>query len=280
MISMVEPLHAGTALRLFIEPPVGAVEWKILCKGSGSFSDANDATARLAYQGSEIVVVDATALQNQVMAFYCPFYTTDGQTWTAGPVASGTPVADYTEYTTDVLSDLRQRLEDGLKVECDRGTFVTELGYIQVYTAPPSLEQNLRFPLVTVHMEGEEPAERGLGEMMSTDEFDSIGGEWNEAEGWLANVRVGVVGWALNSDERIELRKAIRRIVVANLTVFESFGWSHVSLQQQDVDAVNGEYPSPIYQVMNTFSCIAPVRVGGPVDAITDVNLTGGFIEN
>lgn len=276
MISMVEPLHSGNALRLFLEPPTGAIEWKILCKGSGTFSGVNDPLARVAYQGSDTVIVDTTALQNEVMAFYCPFYTDDGETWTQGAVASGTPKADYADHTTDVLSHLRQRLEDGLKVECERGNFMTELGYIQVYTAPPALEQNLRFPLVTVHLESEEPTDRGIGEMLDNDEFDSIGGDWRESEGWMSSVRISIVGWALNGDERIELRKAIRRIVIANLTVFEGFGWVQVSLSQQDMDSVNGEYPSPIYQVMNTFSCVAPVRVGGSVGAITDVNVTGG----
>jgi len=271
MISMVQPLHVGNALRLFIEPPVGAVEWKILRKGNGVFSGHNDPAALLAYQGDDRVVIDIASITNGVMQFYCPFYTTDKVTWTAGAVASGTAHADYEEHTTDVLTYLRDRLEVGLKEECDRGTFATELGYVQVYTAPPSMERDLRFPLVTLHLDNEEPSERGIGDVISGDVFDSVGFDWQESEGWLAGVRVTVIGWSLNGDERLELRKAIRRLVLANLTVFEGLGWSQVSLSQQDVDAVNGEYPSPLYQAMGTFSCVAPVRVGGSVDAISDV---------
>jgi hypothetical protein len=271
MISMVQPLHVGNALRLFIEPPAGAVRWKVLRKGSDTFTGHDDASAVVAYEGDERITVDSSFLQNQVMAFYRPFYTVDGITWTAGPTASGTPGAIFEDLSTDVLSFLRQRIESGLHVECQRGSFATDLGYIQVYTASPSLERDLAMPLVTVHLENEEPGERFLGEDMIGDQWDGIGGDWSESEGWLANVSVTLIGWSLNSDERLELRKAIKRIIIANLPVFADEGWLQCSLSQQDVDAVNGEYPAHIYQVMSTFSCLAPVRVGGSVDAISEV---------
>lgn len=270
---MVQPLHVGNALRLFIEPPAGAVRWRVLRKGSDTFSGHDDASAVVAYEGDERVTVDSAFLQNEVMAFYRPFYTADGVAWTAGPTASGTPSAIYKDLTSDVLSVLRGRIESGLLVECQRGNFATELGYIQVYTASPSLERDLAMPLVTVHLENEEPGERFIGEDMFGDQFDAIGGDWTESEGWLANVSVTMVGWSLNSDERVELRKAIRRIVVGNLPVFEGLGWLLCSLSQQDVDAVNGEYPAHIYQVLSTFSCMAPVRVGSAASAVKVINL-------
>lgn len=273
MISMIQPLHVGNALRLFLQPPAGAVRWKVLRKGNGTFSGHDDPSAIVAYEGDENVIVDTAFLQNEVMAFYCPFYTSDGATWTAGPVASGTPAAIYQEHTTDVLSFLRDRLEAGLLVEVQRGNFVPELGYIQVYTAPPSLEQNLRLPLVTVHLDNEDSSERAIGEDISGDQFDAIGFDWQESEGWLANVRVMVIGWSLNSDERLELRKAIRRIIIANLPVFAAQGWEQVNLSQQDIDAINGEYTAQLYQVMSTFTCLAPVRVSGTVDAIREVSV-------
>lgn len=273
MISMIQPLHVGNALRLFLQPPADAVRWKVLRKGNGTFSGHDDPSAIVAYEGDENVIVDTAFLQNEVMAFYCPFYTSDGTAWTAGPVASGTPAAIYQEHTADVLSFLRDRLEAGLLVEVQRGNFVPELGYIQVYTAPPSLEQNLRLPLVTVHLDNEDSSERAIGEDISGDQFDAIGFDWQESEGWLANVRVMVIGWSLNSDERLELRKAIRRIIIANLPVFAAQGWDQVNLSQQDIDAINGEYTAQLYQVMSTFTCLAPVRVSGTVDAIREVSV-------
>lgn len=263
MITMIQPLHVGNALRLFIQPPDGAVRWKLMRNGSGAFVGHDDASSIVAYEGDSRVVVDTAFLQNEVMAFYKPFYTSDGVTWTPGSVASGTPSAIYEEFSTDVMSVLRERLEAGLLIEVQRGNLNNELGYVQVYTAAPSLDRDLRMPLVTLHLENEEPGDRGIGEYIGGDGFEGIGQEWEESEGWLANVRIAIIGWSLNADERIELRKALRRVVVANLPVFDAAGFLTVNLSQQDMDAVSGEYPAPIYQVMNTFTCLAPVRVGG-----------------
>lgn len=274
MISMVQPLHVGNALRLFIEPLAGAVRWRVLRKGSDTFAGPEDPSALVVYEGDERVFVDSASLPNEVMAFYRPYYTTDGIAWTAGTTAYGTPAAIYEEHTTDAMSLVRARLEAGLKVEVERGNLQNELGYIQVYTAPPSLEQNLFFPLVTITLENDSSETRGIGENISGDQFDAIGFDWLESEGWLADVQITIVGWSLNSDERIELRKAIRRIIIANLEVFAAEGMDQVNLSMSDVDAVNGEYGAHVYQVMANFSCTAPVRVGGRVGAIEAVTST------
>lgn len=269
---MIQPLHSGNALRLFLEPPAGSVAWRVLRKVSNTFSGHDDPSALIAYEGDESVFVEAAeSLTNDQLWFYKPYYTTDGVTWAPGNGNSGTPKAIYADHTTDVLSHLRDRLASGLLVECQRGNFLPEMGYIQVYTAPPSIEQGLRFPLVTLELLGEESADRAIGESISGDVFDSIGFDWDESEGWLANVRIGIAGWSLNSDERIELRKAIRRIIVANLPVFESFGWIMPSISQNDDNFVNGEYPAQLYQVMTVFTCTAPVRVSGTVDAVREI---------
>jgi len=271
MIHMVQPLHVGNALRLHFTPPAGAVVWRVLRKETNDIAGHSDPTAFLAYEGDDHVTVDATLLRNGVQQFYKPFWTSDGAIWTSGPVVSGTPVADYAEYTPDVLSFLRDRLEAGLAEEVQRGSFQVELGYVQVMMGSPSLERDLRFPLVTLHVESETSGERAIGEAIAGDAFDSIGFDWNESEGWWGENSITVIGWSLNGDERNELRKALRRIVIGNMPVFESQGWTQLDWRAEDIDAVNGEYPSPMYQVMGTFSCIAPVRVGGTVDAISTV---------
>lgn len=262
MISMVQPLPVGNALRLFLEPPAAATVWRVLRKGSDTFTGPDDAGAIVAYEGDSKVFLDVAFLQNSVMAFYRPYYSSDGGlTWVDGPTSSGTPAADYEEATTDALDLLRARLEAGLKVECDRGNFATQNGYIQVVNASPSLERDLEFPLVTLHLESEDPVVRGLGEDIAGDQFDGIGGAWVDGEGWISDVRITLIGWSLNADERSELRKAIRRVVLANGPVFAEFGIVMPSLSLSDNDAVSGEYPAPMYQVMGTFTCQAPVRV-------------------
>jgi len=274
MISAIQNLHIGNALRLFIEPPAGALRWRILRKGSDTFSGHADPSALVAYEGDLNVIVDSQSLSNETMAFYRPFYTTDGNAWTAGASAHGTPTADYEEFATDVLSIIRDRVEAGLKIECERGNFQPEAGYIQVMTASPALTGNIRLPLVTVHMETEDSGERAIGDNISGDEFDQIGFDWNESEGWLADVRVTLIGWSVNSDERIELRKAIRRVIIGNMPVFQDEGMDQISLTQHDIDAVNGEYgDTNIFQVMSNFSCVSPVRVGGKASAIREVHV-------
>lgn len=274
MISMIQNLHIGNALRLFLQPPADALTWRVLRKGADTFTGPTDSGAVIAYEGDEPIFTDIESLKNEEISFYRPYYTSDGVTWTAGATNYGTPTADYVDNSPDVLGILRDRIEAGLKVECERGNFLPELGYIQVFTAPPSLERDLRLPLVTVHMESEEPAERGIGETIGGDEFDAIGFSWEEDQSWLAGVQITMIGWSANSDERIELRKALRRIVMGNLEIFSSKSIQQVSLSQHDIDAVNGEYPAPMYQCMCNFSCVSPVHVGGPAEAIVDVTQT------
>lgn len=274
MISMLQPLIAGNAIRVFIEPISGAKYWRVLKKASDTFSGHDDQSAVLVYEGDEKVVVDASvaATPNGTMLFYRAYYW-NGTAWVDSVSRSATPAATYEEHTTDTMAIVRERLEAFLLVEVERGNFLTELGYIQVYTAPPSLDQNIRFPVVTITLENESPAERGIGENISGDEYDYPGMSWFDSEGWLADVQLQITGWSLNSDERIELRKALRRFVAANLQVFDAFGLSLVSMSQSDVDAVNGEYGGTnIYQTIGNFSCQAPVRVGSNVNTtVADV---------
>lgn len=273
MISIIRPLPIGNALRIFVEPPTGAKYWRVLRKASDTFEGGpDDEYATAVYEGENKSFVDALSLPNEQMAFYKPFYRI-GSEWIAGATGSGTPAATFQDHSTDVISVLRERLEAGMLVEVERGNIVTELGYVQVYTAPPSLEQNLQLPLVTVELDHEGPGERGIGEDIYGDEFD--GDDWADSEGWLASVSASIVAWSLNSDERIEMRKALRRILLANLPVLEAAGIQQVSFSFTDVNAVNGEFGAvPMYQVVCNFTCIAPARISAHVGSIEDVEVT------
>lgn len=83
MIRIVQPLPAGNAIRLFLDPPAGAVAWRILKKSSDTFTDQDDPSAVIVYEGDERVVVDAAYLQNDVKVFYRPFYLMPGGVWQA-----------------------------------------------------------------------------------------------------------------------------------------------------------------------------------------------------
>ena len=272
MISNIVPLPIGNALKIFLVPPAGALTWRILRNGTGTFAGEADPASVLAYSGDESYVVDAFSLQNGIAMYYCAFYW-DGTQWTASNVVAATPNATYTDSSTDALSLLRDRLAAGLAVEVARGTLMPACGSIDVLTAPPQYESS-RWPMVSVHLASETPAERVLGETFMPDSFDDIANEWTEAEGWLANVQITVIGWTQNPDERITLRQALRRIVVGNLPIFDAAGIVQPEFSIQDVDAVSGEYPAPVYQAAGTFTCMAPVVVGDQVDPISDVQVT------
>ncbi|MGL4458071.1 MAG: hypothetical protein ACRCUB_06690 [Plesiomonas shigelloides] len=261
----------GNALKLFLTPPDGAEYWRVLRKATDDIANEDDENAFVAYEGDSRLFIDAAHLQNDIKVFYVPFYRVNGA-WVRGRGNHGTPLATYQDFSTDVLPIVRDRLESGLMNEVARGNLLNSLGYIQVLTAPPNVSQNIVFPLVTVSLEGESRDLRGIGEDTMGDFLDEEDEEWLEHEGWLASVQISIVGWSLNPDERIELRKAIRRVIVGNLNVFADKGMSLPNLSLKDDDAVNDEYgDTPMYLVTGIFSCIAPVRVG---------HLAGGIIRD
>lgn len=279
MISEVRPIAAGAALRLSLLPPAGAAQWRVLRNGVDAFAGADDPGVVLAYAGSDTSFVDAApGLVNLAPAFYRAYYWIAGA-WVASTTASGTPQATYGDESTDAQSLVRDRLEEGLKVEVARGTFVFEDGRgIPVLTAPPMVDQTV-YPVVTVHMEGEDPADRAIGEMIASDSL-ALDGSWQEHEGWMSSVTLEIAAWCLNPDERIAMRQALRRLVVANLPVFDAAGMVEIAFSQRDAEFLSGEFGAPVFQTVGIFTCRAPVVVttGFPAIADVDVSVNGEFV--
>lgn len=271
MISLIHPLPAGNALRVFREVPAAASRCKLLRKVSDTFTGHDDPDAYLVSDSLERSVLDIVSLKNGTLYHYRPYYFVDG-TWSAGATMSATPAASYQDNGGDVLTLVRERLDLGLQEELARGALTHEQGHIQVLTAPPIFDETA-FPLVSVHLQNEQPGERGIGETPIDDVFDAFSKKWVETEGWLARIQLTIMGWSLNPDERIEMRKALRRIVVANLPVFDFAGMIEVEFSQQDTEDF-GSYGVPVYQVMCTLSCQAPVLVGSEVGVINEVIAT------
>lgn len=271
MISIIRPLPSGNALRVFLDPPTGSLNWRVLRKSSDTFTDQDDPSALRAYEGDGTNFVDVTSLPNEVMAFYRPYYW-DGATWSSAATVNATPAATYEDQTQDTVKFLRDRLEAGMLVEVQRGNFITELGYIQVYTAPPSMSQDLHFPLVTLELDGANPADRAAGEDIGMDVL--YGDEGDESEGWLEKNSISILAWSLNSSERIELRNALRRILLTNLPVFDAHGFQQVSFGFTDINAINGEFGPPVYQVLCNFTCLSTARVSSTVGLIRDIDVS------
>lgn len=264
-------MYAGNALQLTVVPPVGALRWRVLRQGIDSFSGPTDSAALVAYEGTEPIFIDsAVGLINQAPAFYRAYYW-DGTVWTASVTAQGTPDATYADQSVDALTIVRERLEAGMAVEIAAGRISNTNGHIRVLTAPP-VANEVELPIVTITLESEPIGERGVGEQIGSDTFDGV--DWTEHDGYIASVRLNIVCWSLNPDERVELRKALRRILVANLPVFDFAGLVLVEFTFRDADLLEGQFEAPVYQVVVDFSCQAPVVITNEVDAISDVIVT------
>jgi hypothetical protein len=277
MILEIRPLSAGNALQLTLRPAAGALLTRVLRKATNDIVDQNDPDAEVVYEGTDTSVVDISpALANEVPVFYQAFDFFGAFTWASSPSMTGTPTATYEDASTDVQSMLRERLEKGIAVEVTRGTLKPGQphGAIAVLTSPPTAEET-DWPVFTVQLDYERPGERGIGELVTPDFFDALADEWVEAEGWLADVSCTCTGWCTNPDQRIELRKALRRVLVANLGVFASQGVIEISLQASDDQFLNGEFgPANVFTTAVTFTCKAPVIVRENVIKVVDVQTT------
>jgi hypothetical protein len=259
MISQIVPAAVGNALQIFLAPPADALSWRLLRNETGVFADQSDPAAVCLYGGNDLTcVMDSDCLVNGKPYCYCVFYC-DGAEWAASAVVWATPASTYTDQSVDVLSIVRDRLDCGLQTEILLGNLSPSSGAIAVLNAPPVFEET-SWPVVTVHLTSDASGERGIGELLMPDAFDPVSTQWRETQGWLARVQLTIVGWSKNPDERIDLRKALRKIVIGNLDVFDSVGMVRVDFSQQDVDELSS-YPAPVYQVMCTFSCEAPAGV-------------------
>jgi len=257
-----QPLMAGNALRIFVTRPAGTVISRILRRDADAFTGYDDAGALLVHSGMEHAVLDVSGLVNGATYFY-RVYHFDGSTWTDGGVASAAPVASYDDGAVDALVLLRDRLAAGLAVEVAAGRLYHAKGKIPVRTAPPQDKDEV-LPIVTLQLSSDNPADRAIGE-------DLIGFDDGEFEGWLSDVRLELMGWSLNPDERNDLRRALKRIVLANLAVFDAAGLLQINFTQRDTEDFS-TYAAPMYQTMGEFTCQAPSYVtGGDYAVIADI---------
>lgn len=270
MINLIQLLPIGNALRVFLTPPDGSIQWRLLRRTDDNFVDENDPGAVLVLDtGTDKVILDVEKLINGTLYYYRAYYY-DGNAWTASVSMAAMPDTTYEDHGVDVLTILIDRLTLGLEAEILQQKLFPNSGKIKVFNAPPQFEDT-KFPVVTVHIDKDAPGERFVGEVIASDVFSN--NVWTEAEGWLARWSLSIIGWAMNPDERIALRKSIKRILLANLPVFDGLDMDLVEFDFSDSEDLTS-YPAPIYQVNTQFSCLAPAYVTATTSAITDVQLT------
>jgi hypothetical protein len=272
MIKTIQPLAVGNALRVFVDSPAQTLYWRLLRKTADTFTGPTDVGAQLVAQSTDTSVLDTESLVNGTTYWYRAYYW-NGTAWLTSASVSAIPNATYADASTDVVDVLVKRLAAGLAVEVTRGVLSHKQGAIPVLSAPPIVDQ-VKWPLISVHLQSEQPQDRSLGEAGIGEALDPTTGEFLGEEGWLAGVQCTIIAWSLNPDERVLLRKCLRRLIVANLPVFEANGMVRVDFSMADMEDLEANN-APLYQVMCTFSCEAPVRVTqSSGDVIVDVTQT------
>ena len=252
-IASIQNLPIGNAIRLFLSPPLTATEWILLRKTTNDITVHTDVAASVIHHGVDHVVLDTSALLNGTPYFYRVFWF-DGTAWTADAnTYTATPAATYSADDCDPLSIVRGRLELGLIDSVAKGRLQHARGKIQVLNADP-LIQDVTWPVVTIKLLKDESVTVFIGGFIGDEE---------DGEGWLSSVDLEIVGCAINSDERIALRKELKRIVQANMPVFDALGMYSINFREAD----DNEYevlPAPINYVRCLFSCETTSAVSGP----------------
>jgi uncharacterized membrane protein len=272
MITLLRPLSAGSAVRLHTALPAGADYMRILRKASDTFAGPSDPAAAMVIDAfAEGTLIDLNVKDGVLSWWHC--WDWIGGSWVdSGPSQSATPATSYIDDRLDPQELVRLRIQSGLDAEIARGSLFPPSGAIQVTTAPFALADGITLPTVSVHLESTGPETRGIGDELQ-DFLDPVDGLYVGSEGWLARYALTVAAVSLNADERIALRKALRRIVQANLPIFADAGMSLVEFQQTDAEQFS-ENNAPLYITSGAFSCVAPAFIRERDVSLVDVEAT------
>lgn len=270
MVVFLQPLPIGDAVRVLLAPPAGAELSRVLRKTADTFTGEEDPDAAVVYEGDDRYFVDRQTLTNGT-AYYYKAYHRVADVWTGTATQTATPAATAGSRGPDPLVVVRERLEAGLRAEVAAGRLAHDNGYIPCFTAPPTYE-NIQWPVVTVHLRNDAPGFRGLGEDVAGDVYDADENEWVSSEGWISRFQIELGGWTLNSDERLALRAAIKKVLIGNLPVFKDAGMDELEFTQTDVEDFES-YNAPVYQTITSLTCLAPFVVDAAEPAISDVTV-------
>lgn len=260
------PIHIGNANKILLDWPEGAVSVRVFRWPTAPEPETiGDGT--LIYSGTGSYVVDNRVPVNDVTYHYgALFEDADGATvqW---DYAEAVAAAAFEVVGDDVQELVRDRLFLGLQAAVAAGRLRAPAGRqtLSVLTAPPPFDAG-NMPIVSVHLDAlaDGAGDRLLGE-------DLLGAHGLiESEGTIPRVSLTIVGWSLNMDERIALRKAIKKIMIGNLPIWADAGMLLPQIDQQD-DEDFQSYAAPVYLTRGTFTCLQPYSLQAEVDAIDDV---------
>lgn len=264
MFRFIAPYLTGNAVQIVLDPPAGAVRWRVLRRQADEFTGPDDAGAIVVLDGTDEFVIDTENLANGT-AYVYRAYAWDGNVWIDYGAESVTPAASYRGEGADPQIVVRDRLIAGLAVEVGRGELHPLTGRIDVMTAPFSLAEKTRFPCVSVHLDSANPQTRAIGEILD-------GSDDSDSQGWLRQTRLNIVGTSQNGDERIALRRAIERILIANLGIFNQAGMVEIDLSQSDSEQLL-ESAAPLFETRFVLTCQSPLIVRSPASIITRIGV-------
>ena len=260
-------LHIGNAVKILLNFPAGAIRVRVY-RWQNPPDPEVVGDGILIYQGTESYVLDNRVPTNGVPYHYgALFEDADGAT-VAWEYTEATAVADFDVGGEDVQELVRDRLFMGLQNEVAAGRLRApkERAAISVLTAPPPFDAG-NMPIVSVHLDADAD---GAGERLLGEELFGVAGELIESEGKITRTSLTIVGWSLNMEERIALRKALKRIMTGNLPIFADAGMLLPQFDQQD-DEDFKSYSAPVYMARGTFTCLQPYSVQAEVSAIEDL---------
>lgn len=275
---MAFPLAAGNAVRVHLQPAIGAVEMRVLRKTADTFSGPDDPAATVvgdALTVEPFVLDSADDLINGAVAYYRGYDYVSGSWVDQGQTFPITPGCTYRPDDLDVQEFIRDRFQLGIASAIAAQALFPATGAIQVTTAPFALPEATTFPTVCIHLEQISQDMRVLGDSMQ-DYFDEPTAEWITTEGWLSRATFNVVGVSQNPDERIQLRKVLRQILIANIPVFAAVGIVTPEFSQTDSEQFS-ENNVPLYYSNGVLNVVAPDWIRTSEGLISDVTFNPGF---
>ncbi len=251
----------GNACRIDFVYPESAKRVRVLRKVGSDPSAVDDATAVIVLdappinylsanlQGSEAYLVDhgfqkidatdPVSLVNGT-AYHYAIYVWDGSAYSDPELITLTPklAISYVEPNTKKM--LMERIETTMRALYGTGAYAfkaaAQVAEIKVFSTYPRVKE-CTFPLVSVHRDGEQEAERFLGDNVGERDVEvSSVAAHEELRGRVRRVRFAVLGWTMDSGERDELTQLMNAAIRANVGLFSEMGFADVIVSGSDAE--------------------------------------------
>lgn len=274
MISFIENLPGGNAIRLVVTPEAGTTRWRVLRKTTSSFSGYDDPAAVLI---TDSKIIDRTTMYDHLdidnltngTSYYYAIYEYDGTDWTAVNAKSIVSQDPITDVSADPFDTVIERIDQGLQAYLTRAGMTPGLFTIAVRTIPPNLDRD-PLPIVTVRVLQNEVIDWALACDVIPDEY--LDPDWKENKGWFGKLVVEIRSFSPTSQVRNTLRKALQTVIQSNLSVFPAWGWYGVSFDQRDSEDYKSNN-TPVFVSIAELSFTYVTYFSRRVDEIADVEI-------